>query len=303
MRSILEGKIYLIRNFQKEKLNNLIMNNKLTLRIFLQNQSLYRKEHLKYLLSGIDTSVEENSTKKSTVLLFNSLGNRRGSLLSLLDSKSTYKSRFLGARRMSSRRLIGVIPPPIDTSQPSPSDSAQSPATWSPNPPCPPVPSNITNERSITNQAYPPLPASDGDSVVSEEEDDGSLGPEGDDSDTETTEGEDENSLNFAISPLSQEGVVEETPPSESSDGWVNVEAALPPSESSDGWVNVEAALPPSESSDGGVNVEAALPPSESSDGGVNVEPPLPQSAAEIIVRGTGTLISVVWEWFTGSSG
>ena len=247
MRSILEGKIYLIRNFQKEKLNNLIINNKLTLRIFLQNQSLYRKEHLKYLLSGIDTSVEENSTKKSTVLLFNSLVNRRGSLLSLLDSKSTCKEVFLGTRRMSSRRLIGVIPPPIDTSQPSPGDSEHSPARWSPNPPCPPIPSNIPNGRNITDQTYPPLP--DGSSIVSEEE-------EGEDSDTETTEGEDENCLDFAISPVSQE----------------------------------EAPFPP-------------LPASPVADAGGNIEPTLTPSASEIIVRGAGTLITVVWEWFTGSSG
>jgi len=91
MRSILEGKIYLIRNFEKEKLNNLIINNKLTLRIFLQKQSLYRKEHLKYLLSGINSFGGEITTKKSTVLLCNSLTNRRGSILSPLIIKTVKK--------------------------------------------------------------------------------------------------------------------------------------------------------------------------------------------------------------------
>ena len=91
MRSILEGKIYLIRNFEKEKLNNLIINNKLTLRIFLQNESLYRKEHLKYLLSAIDSSGGETSTKKSPVLLLNSLMSRRGSILSPFIMKPVKK--------------------------------------------------------------------------------------------------------------------------------------------------------------------------------------------------------------------
>jgi hypothetical protein len=134
MRSILEGKIYLIRNFEKEKLNNLIINNKLTLRIFLQKQSLYRKEHLKYLLSGINSSGGEITMKKSTVLLCNSLVNSRGSFLSLLNTKFIKDGTPPGRRRMSTRRQVS-IPPAIDTSAPNPEDFDESPATWSPNSP------------------------------------------------------------------------------------------------------------------------------------------------------------------------
>ena len=104
MRSILEGKIYLIRNFEKEKLNNLIINNKLTLRIFLQKQSLYRKEHLKYLLSGINSFGGEITTKKSTVLLCNSLVHSRGSFLSFLNTKFISDGTPPGRRRMSTRK-------------------------------------------------------------------------------------------------------------------------------------------------------------------------------------------------------
>ena len=135
MRSILEGKIYLIRNFQKEKLNNLIINNKLTLRIFLQKQSLYRKEHLKYLLSGINSSGGEITMKKSTVLLCNSLVNSRGSFLSLLNTKFINHGTLLGRRRMSTRRQV-TRPPAIDTSTPNieDADADESPARWSPSP-------------------------------------------------------------------------------------------------------------------------------------------------------------------------
>ena len=161
MRSILEGKIYLIRNFEKEKLNNLIINNKLTLRIFLQNDSLYRKEHLKYLLSAIDSSGGETSTKKSTVLLCNSLVNSRGSFLSRLNLKSL--KIVPGNRMFSIRRLVdgGLVPPAIETTVESPEgierpllpQSPASPDSGSDSP------TNFGGY-DVETAPYPPTPAS-----------------------------------------------------------------------------------------------------------------------------------------------
>jgi NADH-quinone oxidoreductase subunit M len=304
MRSILEGKIYLIRNFEKEKLNNLIINNKLTLRIFLQKQSLYRKEHLKYLLSGINSSGGEITMKKSTVLLCNSLVHSRGSFLSRLNTKFINDGTPPGRRRMSSRRVLGrgAIPSAINTSPPNPEDAA--------------------NVENLTHGPYPSLPASPAREVERPGNGSPYWGEESPSSEERlrsdstssslTSEGELE-STSSSLTPRPEDWLrADSTSSSMTSEGELESTSPYPippypphPSITSNVQNLTRAQYPklPRTKAEERVVEEPQPTNTLEQDNWTVLPTPISPFAAELMSRGAGSLattVRTVWEWFTG---